>query len=63
MSAAHFSGRTVRNLARKGITVTGSTLVPDDVGSYANGETVYTLNDNGTYRIRTFTDVLTLGLK
>lgn len=57
-----FSKKTLRSLGRKGISLVGLTTIP---GSgplpFANGETGYVLNDNGTQRIRTFSQVLELG--
>lgn len=58
----HFSSSTLRKLARKGISVIGTTLIPDysQPLPFANGTTAYCLNDNGTHRVRSFSDVLKL---
>lgn len=56
----HFRKTTIRRLADRGITVLGSVCVPGNDGSFANGETAYRLDDNGTHRIRTFLQVLAI---
>ncbi len=58
----HFSKSTLNKLARKGISLIGTTVLPDFSKPlpYASGDTGYCLNDNGTHRVRTFTDVLAL---
>lgn len=58
---SHFSNSTLRKLARKGITLVGTTYLPGEGElPYATGETGYCLNDNGTHRVRTFREVLAL---
>jgi hypothetical protein len=58
---SHFSKSTLRKLARKGITLVGTTYLPGEGAlPYATGETGYCLNDNGTHRVRTFREVLEL---
>ena len=56
-----FSKKTLALLAKKGITLIGLTLIPGTGAMpMATGETGYILNDNGTSRVRTFTQVLEL---
>ena len=57
-----FSKRTVRALARRGISVIGVQGLPDmsSVMPYANLERGYLLDDNGTARVLRFRDVITL---
>lgn len=54
-----FSRNTVAALARKGITVIGTTVIPaaGDL-PFASGERGYRVNDNGCGRIWTFTQVM-----
>lgn len=58
----HFSKSTLNKLARKGIAVIGIVAIPDYSTSmpWANASTGYKLDDNGTHRIRTFSEVLAL---
>lgn len=51
-----FSAKTLRNLARKGIILTGLTTIPDMSSDmpFANGSRAYVVNDNGCHRILTF---------
>ncbi len=49
-----FSVKTRSALARKGIFVVKAIFALD------LGETVYGLDDNGTYRVRTFEEVIAL---
>lgn len=57
-----FSKKTLRALARKGITLIGLTVIPDNTSSmpFANGSRGYCLNDNGCHRIRSFVEVQAL---
>lgn len=55
-----FNRKTVSDLGKKGISIVGCTWVPGADGSFANGERAYQLDDCGTMRIRTFTQVLAL---
>jgi hypothetical protein len=55
--AAHFNAKILRALAKRGIYLNGSTWLPDASGNFANGETGYELDDNGTCRIRTYREV------
>ena len=57
MATKDFSPKTLRNLARKGITVVSSQVVPDSTGSYAAGDMAYLLS---TGELRTFAEVLAL---
>ena len=57
-----FNSKTLRALSKKGVMVTGVTLIPGAGDMpYANGERGYTVNDNGCGRVLTFTQVLELG--
>ena len=53
-----FTVKTRNALARKGITVIGSTFIPGSAGSFANGERAYNVSDNGCGRVWTFGQVL-----
>jgi hypothetical protein len=55
-----FSKTTLRKLTRKGISILGKTLIPAAAGElrFANGETGYAVNDNGTGKVKTFSQVL-----
>jgi len=53
-----FNAKTVRILSRKGITIIGTTFLPDENGSFFNGRRGYQINDNGTGRIWTWHDVI-----
>ena len=55
-----FNRSTVKALNARGIRVLGATWVPGADGTYANGETAYNLDDNGTGRVRSFLEVLAL---
>ena len=56
---SHFSAKTLRSLAKKGITLIGITYIPGEGEMpYATGETGYCVSDNGTHRIWTFGQVL-----
>lgn len=56
---AQFGKRTVKKLAKKGITLVSAHNMPNaETGSYANGETGYLLDDNGTGRMRNYLQVL-----
>ena len=53
-----FTAQTVRALAKKGITIIGKTYIPGAGDMpYANGQTGYQLNDNGTGKVRTHAQV------
>jgi len=56
-----FSKTTLSALSRKGITIIGITVIPDNSGlPFASGERGYKLNDNGCLIIRAFAQVLEL---
>ena len=55
-----FGKRIVNKLAKKGIKVVGSHVAPDNNGEFANGDVVYGLDDNGTYKVRKYSEVLAL---
>jgi hypothetical protein len=55
---SHFSAKTLRSLSRKGIAITGLQAIPAADGSWANADTGYLVNDNGTGRVWTFAQVL-----
>ena len=57
-----FSKTTIRNLSRKGITLIGLQAIPDMSSAmpFANADTGYRVNDNGTHRVLTFREVLAL---
>lgn len=61
ISSKHFSAKTLKALSRQGIYLLGLTTIPGDGGMpYANGSTGYNVNDNGTHRVLTFSQVLKL---
>ena len=60
MFNSHFSVKTIKALARKGVSIIGIQALPGADGSYANCETGYVLDDNGTNRIRMYREVLAL---
>ena len=47
----------VTALRAQGITFIGTTWLPGTDGSFTNGERGYSLDDNGTMRIRTYLDI------
>ena len=55
-----FSKSTLRKLAQKGITLIGIQAIPDMSSSmpFANAERGYVMNDNGTCRVLTFSQVM-----
>jgi len=59
-AALDFSTNIRARLKAKGISVIGATFVPDADGSFAHGERAYQLDDNGTHKIRSFTEVLAI---
>ena len=54
IAVSHFGRKAVRALARKGIRLVGLQHIPGPYG----GDTGYCLDDNGTYRVRKYRDVL-----
>jgi hypothetical protein len=60
-SAAKDFGKEVRAaLTKRGIRFVGTTWLPDEKGSFANGSRGYLLDDNGTGRVRDYRGVLSL---
>ncbi len=55
IASANFSKKILNKLAKAGLLIVGSTYIPGDDGSFANGETAYLLSD-GT--MKTFMQVL-----
>ena len=53
-----FSSKTLRSLARKGITLSGLQAIPDASGCFLNSTRGYLVNDNGCGRCWTFNQVL-----
>ena len=53
-----FARKTIKALAKKGIRIYSKTWLPGKDGSFANGQTGYKLDDNGTSRIVDYTGVL-----
>jgi hypothetical protein len=58
IASKDFSRKTLSQLARKGIAVTGAAFAPGPDGSFANGERVYILVIDGCQYIRTHAQVL-----
>ena len=56
----NFSTKTVKALAAKGIAIVGSQAVAAFEGDVYFSGVAYMLDDNGTGRLRTFTEVLAL---
>lgn len=56
--AKDFSVKVRNTLARRGIAIVGSTWLPGTDGSFANGERGYVLDDCGTQKVRTYTDLV-----
>ena len=54
----HFSRQTLRGLESRGIVILGLTNVPGADGSFANGQTAYRLDNNGTHQMRTHAEVI-----
>lgn len=52
-----FNKTTIKALAKKGIAIVGTQWAPDSEGNFANGETVYLLDDNGCGKVRTHKQV------
>lgn len=55
-----FGKRVVNRLAKKGIKVIGTQMIPDERGEYANATVAYMLDDNGTGKLRSYLEVLAL---
>jgi hypothetical protein len=56
-----FSKQVVKTLAAFGIKIVGATFLPDATGNFANGETGYNVNDNGTGKVWTYMQVVKMG--
>ena len=54
---SHFSAATRRLLSKRGIRIVGLQALPVN-GSFANCDTGYLMDDNGTGRVWTFAQVL-----
>jgi len=53
-----FSKSTLRALAKRGVTLVGLQALPNANGSFANCETGYVVNHNGTGKVWTFAQML-----
>ena len=53
-----FNIKTVKKLKKKGVEIYRKTWLPNVNGDFTNGETGYIVNDNGTSRVLTYTEVL-----
>ena len=60
IAARDFRRATLAALAKKGITIVSATTVPGVDGSFANGDRGYGLDDNGTFRLVLFLQVLAI---
>jgi hypothetical protein len=57
ISIRHFGRKVVATLARNGVRVVGLQALPDERGTFFNPETGYVVDDNGTCRVWTFSQV------
>ena len=55
IATRHFGRKVVSSLARKGVSITGLQSVP--TGRFADYDTCYVVNDNGTGRVWTYAQV------
>jgi hypothetical protein len=53
-----FTAKTRRALNANGISIIGMQSIPDANGSFANSQRAYKVNDNGTGRIWTHSQVI-----
>ena len=60
MHTKDFSKATIGSLKTKGITIIGSTMIPDANGSFLESKVVYNLNDRGTHIVRSHDEVVAL---
>lgn len=60
IAALDFKRATLAALAKKGITLHSVATIPGCDGTFANGERAYGLDDNGTFRLVSFLDVLSI---
>lgn len=57
--SSHFSKKTLRALAAKGVRLVGLTMLPGEGAlPYATGQTGYCVDDNGCLKVWGFGDVL-----
>lgn len=56
----HFGRNVLVALARKGIAIVGTQAAPAYDGDRVNSGRAYQIDDNGTMRIRSFSEVLSL---
>jgi hypothetical protein len=59
-AARDFSREVLASLTRKGIAIIGSTWLPGEDGTFANGERGYVIEDRLTSRIRTYLRVIAI---
>jgi Ser-tRNA(Ala) deacylase AlaX len=52
-----FAASTICSLSKKGITLIGTQLLPHPVTGWINADRGYLVDDNGTGRVWTFTQV------
>jgi hypothetical protein len=62
VAARSFNASTLAKLARRGITLVGTQMVPDYTQAmpFACASTAYVLNDRGTCRVRSHGEVLAI---
>jgi hypothetical protein len=59
IAVRHFGRKTVTALSRKGIVLLGLVTIPGDGPmSFTNTDTGYIVNDNGTGRVWTYSEVM-----
>jgi len=52
-----FSRKTINALTKNGIRIYNKTWLPDESGDYINGQTGYIVDDNGTSKVLTFSQI------
>ncbi len=57
-----FSKKVIKALATKGIVIYGITAIPDFEGDVYFSGTGYKLNDNGTSKIRRYSEVVLMSI-
>ena len=60
IAALDFKRATLAALAKKGIAILFNHPIPGCDGTFANGGIAYGLNDNGTFRLVSFLEVLSI---
>ncbi len=55
-----FNKAVIKSLKAKGIVIYSTTWLPDEKGSFANGQRGYMVNDNECSRILTYMSVVEL---